>query len=273
MLWQRVLTASILAPLVVAGVLLLPTPWLLGLFALVLMLGADEWARLCKLSSTPHRILFLGLTALLLALLWQGRDISGLWELTALTGALWWLAISMVIVRFRVSGFSGPRGPAFWLISGWLLLISAWAGLGLVHRMPEHGPAALLLLLLMIWIADIGAYFAGRRFGRIKLAPGISPGKTLEGVYGAIAAVVLLALVFAFARPQMAGPLALVVLGLVVAPVSIVGDLYESVAKRRAAVKDSGRLLPGHGGVLDRIDSLLAAAPVFAVLYPWVIGL
>ncbi len=273
MLWQRVLTASILAPLVVAGVLWLPTDWLLAVLAAVVLLGADEWTRLCRLQGVWPRVAFVAALGGLLALLWLGREAAPLWPAVAAAGALWWLVITLVLWRFRRSGFTGGDGQAFWVWSGGMVLLPAWVGVGLIHRIPEHGPAALLLLLLMIWAADSGAFFAGRRFGRNKLAPGISPGKTLEGVYGAFAAVALLAVAFSLLRPAMAGPAALLLLGALAVPISVAGDLYESAAKRRADLKDSGRLLPGHGGVLDRIDSLLAAAPVFAVLYPWIIRL
>ncbi len=127
----------------------------------------------------------------------------------------------------------------------------------------------MLFLLVLIWIADSGAYFAGRRWGRVKLAPAVSPGKTREGVYGALAGAMLCALALAWMRPEIGAALVTIPLCLLTCLVSVAGDLFESLIKRQAGVKDSGTLLPGHGGVLDRIDSLTAAAPVFVFGLMW----
>ena len=150
-------------------------------------------------------------------------------------------------------------------VTGWVALVPCWYGVVVLHR----SPALLLALLAVIWIADSAAYFAGRRFGRRKLAPGISPGKTWEGVGGAFAAVLLYALfldrVVLPDVPGLRGGAVFLLVTLMTA-LGIVGDLFESWMKRQAGVKDSGTLLPGHGGVLDRIDALTAAAP-FAALW------
>jgi phosphatidate cytidylyltransferase len=152
--------------------------------------------------------------------------------------------------------------------AGVIVLLAAWVAIVALHA---RSPWLVLAAMAIVWIADIAAYFAGRRFGRRKLAPAISPGKTWEGVWGALGAVAVYALVLAAAAPAAmvpAGPaatLALVAFLPLVAAISVVGDLYESLLKRQAGVKDSGALLPGHGGVLDRVDALLAAMP-FAAL-------
>jgi phosphatidate cytidylyltransferase len=163
----------------------------------------------------------------------------------------------------EIRTLKGPDTGVF--VSGLLVLIPAWAGLVWIHQL-SRGPYLVLFLLVLIWIADSGAYFAGRRWGRRKLAPLVSPGKTREGAYGALAGGLLwggvLAALYGVSVPQQG---CLVLLCLLTVVASIVGDLYESLSKRERGVKDSGSLLPGHGGILDRIDSLTAAAPVFAL--------
>jgi phosphatidate cytidylyltransferase len=156
------------------------------------------------------------------------------------------------------------------LAAGMVVLLATWVALVELH---SHSPWLVLAAMATVWIADTAAYFSGRRFGRRKLAPSISPNKTWEGVWGAFAAVVLYALVLAMVSPSAAiparlsttGTLAFVACAVLVAAVSIVGDLFESHLKRQAGVKDSGALLPGHGGVLDRVDALLAAMPLAAL--------
>jgi phosphatidate cytidylyltransferase len=138
----------------------------------------------------------------------------------------------------------------------------------------DSGAVWLLFVLLLVWTADIGAYFAGRRWGKRKLAPRVSPGKSWEGVYGGLAATTLLAMLFALWQPLgPMGGVALVVITAVVTLTSVLGDLFESMLKRYRNIKDSSQLLPGHGGVLDRIDSLTAAIPIFALFYLQVLSL
>lgn len=150
-------------------------------------------------------------------------------------------------------------------ITGLLVLIPAWTGLVWIHQL-DRGPYLVLSLLILIWIADSSAYFAGRRWGRHKLAPAVSPGKTREGAYGALAGGLCWGVTLAFWYAPTGGlGIGLVLLCLVTVLASIIGDLYESLIKRERGLKDSGALLPGHGGILDRIDSLTAAAPVFAL--------
>jgi phosphatidate cytidylyltransferase len=142
-----------------------------------------------------------------------------------------------------------------------------------LHQNGEEGPLLLLFLLVLIWVADSGAYFAGHRWGKRKLAPVISPGKSWEGVYGALVGASLCGAVLAWYQQDEAGALWLIPVSVVTVAISVVGDLFESILKRRMDMKDSGNLLPGHGGMLDRIDSLTAAAPVFALGLQLTIGL
>lgn len=263
MLAQRILTAALLIPLVAGGVLYLPTFWMALAFGLVVLLGASEWARLAGIRSPAWRALYLFLMAAVLwlvSLLLPHPDWT-FW-LFAVTAAGWLLGMAG-LARVRDIGQMPPGPRPLRAAAGLVVLATAWAALVALHGEAADGPGLVLFLLVLIWVADSGAYFAGRRWGRVKLAPAISPGKTREGVYGALAGSVACALALVWLRPDLGGPVALVPLCLLTCLVSVEGDLFESLLKRQAGVKDSGALLPGHGGVLDRIDSLIAAAPVF----------
>lgn len=259
MLRLRLITALVLVPLVVWGVLALSTPAFAAAVAAVLVLGAWEWARLIPLPVLPLRLGFALLAAVLLYAVWD----SG-WSVTArepllLAGSVWWLLALAWLAR--VDWSRGRR-----LVKGLAAapaLVPAWVALITLHGTGQGGYWVLYLLVL-VWVADSAAYFSGRRFGRRKLAPHISPGKTWAGVAGALLACGLLAIAVSLVPAwSLRQQLMFVVLNLVAVALSIVGDLFISALKRQVGVKDSGRLIPGHGGVLDRIDSLLAAPPVF----------
>lgn len=265
MLWQRVLTALVLVPLVVAGILLLDTGTLAVIFAAMLLLGAVEMARLGGLRGLPAQGAYLAVIAAVLWLAWHSLSLSYLQWLQWLM-AVGWILMTAVLVarRSELPRVAGTR-PAI-LVLGGLVLVTAWFSIVLLHAAPTHGPALVLYLFVLIWVADSGAYFAGRAFGRRKLSPYVSPGKTWAGVVGALAGAVISAVALTFSGVvNQAAFVPVLALSLLVTVVSIGGDLWESRLKREAGVKDSGQLLPGHGGMLDRIDSLLAAAPVFAL--------
>ena len=256
---RRWLTAVGLVPVVSVVVLVLPPIAFHAGLLLVVAGGAWEWSRLSGIAPAPAYAAAVAGSFGLVLLSGVGGPggLSGL----AWVGVVWWLAALAAIVRFRGPG-AAPARPAL-ALAGWLVLVPAGAALAAVHAGPD-GPALAMTLLVLIWAADTGAWFAGRRFGRVRLAPRVSPGKTWEGVAGGIAA----AAAAAGAASWWLGrswaellPVAVLASG-----AAVVGDLYESIAKRRAGVKDSGRLLPGHGGLLDRIDGLTAAAPVYAVV-------
>ena len=264
-LLRRVLTALILIPLMAAAVLLLPTPALAVLLGLIVVLGAYEFADLGGIAKRLDRWAYAALVALLLAAVWPLLRHDYLtWVIVLL--AVWWLGVAgyLILGEPPVTVAVGLNlrlllGAASWLAG-------CWAALLILHRLQPSGPQLVMSLLVLIWVADSGAYFVGRRVGRHKLAPRVSPGKTIEGFAGAMVGAILCAvLIYRLAIVPEAGLGGILALCLLTTSVSVAGDLWESLLKRRRGFKDSGKLLPGHGGVLDRIDSLLAAAPVFAI--------
>lgn len=258
---QRAQTALILGPLVLAAVLWLPTPAFALALGLATLGAAWEWGQLAGLERQAQRQGYLVLLGALLLGLWLLRDLRP-WVVGA--GVIWWLFQAARLLRVRTIAQSAGLDPAV-LGAGALVLAASWAALVDLHGGASGGPGLVLFLLLLVWTADSLAYFVGRRFGRTKLAPGISPGKTREGVYGALAGALFWGLVLGWLRSLgLAGTLVAALLCGVTVAISVVGDLYESLLKRRRGVKDSSRLLPGHGGMLDRVDSLTAAAPIFA---------
>ena len=265
MLWQRLLTALVLVPMVVTGILYLDTELLAVLFGGVILVGAFELARLANLESRLAQGGFILVIALALWLAWQYLQQHHL-DYLQWVMAVWWVFITLVLVSRR-SELARVHGRRFDILAlGGLVLVAAWISITDLHASGEHGPVLMLYLFVLIWVADSGAYFAGRAFGRRKLSPFVSPGKTWAGVAGAAVGAIISALFLAAGGFAGAASLSgLIGLSLLVTAVSIGGDLWESRLKREAGVKDSGNLLPGHGGVLDRIDSLLAAAPVFAL--------
>ncbi len=269
-LQQRLLTAAVLAPLFLGAILWLPTLYVMVLFALVVAQGGWEWSALIGMRAGSQRALYVA--ALLIVLLMVARLLQtpGLLQGLLVLATAWWVAALNWIRRSEAAGGMADataQGVSWPLaLAGFLVLVPVWAALVVLHGNGSAGVWLLLTLMGIVWGADSGAYFAGRRWGRRKLAPHISPGKTWEGVSGGVATAVLIALLAAwlmdFAWASMPG---FALLAVVTALFSIVGDLLESLLKRRRGVKDSGALLPGHGGILDRIDSLTAAAPVYTL--------
>ncbi len=261
MLRTRILTAAVLAGLLLAGLFALPTPWTRLGFGAVFAIGAWEWAAFGALRGNLPRISYAAGVALLLLLAWRWTA-SPANLLLLLGGACAWWVIALLWLSVAPS----RHRPALALVCGLLVLVPAFVALARLlaaTRGPVPGPQLVLSLVLLVVAADVGAYFAGRAFGRRKLAPRVSPGKTLEGALGGIVMVALVAWGCAlhFGLP----PTAVVAFGCAVGIFSVIGDLTESMFKRAAGLKDSGALLPGHGGLLDRIDSITAAAPLYAL--------
>ena len=255
MLRQRVLTAVV--AVVVLLLVLYPAPPVLAraVIAALFLAAAWEWGGFLMPRSTTLRATFVALIALGELALFVGLPALGLYEVLAAIAALWWSAALVWLFVFPTA----ISQVVVWLCGG-LVLLPAYAALDWLYLQSPH---FLLSLLVIVWSADIGAYFAGRALGRVKLAPEVSPGKTWEGVAGGLLAVLAVISVGAtFAGLPLMSWLSF---GAAVALLSVVGDLTVSMFKRHSGVKDSGRLFPGHGGILDRIDSVCAAAPLFAV--------
>lgn len=252
---KRVLTAVVLAVALLVILLALPPIATVVAVTAMLLAGAWEWSAFLRLSSVAHRLPYVALVALLLPLVWIVSADPANRDLIMLAAVLWWLT-ALLWVAFA------PRRVTPWAagIAGILALVPAWLALvSLRYAPPPHGQWVLFTLIL-VWVADIGAFFFGRRFGRVRLAPEVSPGKTWEGVLGGVALSALVAIggsLWFQVSLAVFLPLCLATVAF-----SVVGDLTESLLKRFAGMKDSGSVFPGHGGVMDRIDSLTGAAPV-----------
>ncbi len=273
----RVIAALIMAPAAICAILLLPTQWLAALAALVFLIGLWEWLKLAGVGDSLARTVLLLLNLLLMVLLvWASRMPAGyspaLLQLTTVVGAAWWV-IALLWLRFfnfgaQHEGLSRPLK----MVAGSLAIVPAWAAACLIHSNnfdangDGHPHMWLLTSLALVWAADSGAYFAGRQFGKRKLAPRISPNKTIEGLLGGMVAGLLVALGFGLiAGVSIAQIPALLLVAALSVLASVLGDLFESLLKRHAGAKDSGTIIPGHGGVLDRIDGVLAALPIYAL--------
>lgn len=258
----RLITAAVLLPLFAGALLFLPNVWWVLLLFPVLLVASLEWAALAGWQRAGKWLFAAGVALSAAALLVLPGHGATSWRVGVYWAAMaFWLAMvpAWLLAKRRI------HHKAVMGIAGWITLVPAWLALAEL----QFAPADLLMLLGVVWVADSAAYVAGRRFGRRRLAPDISPGKTWEGVAGACAAVavyyVTLWLMFAPQQPLLVG-VGGAILFVAIMVMSIEGDLFESWIKRQAGVKDSGRLLPGHGGVLDRIDGLTASMP-FAALW------
>ncbi|MGR9105495.1 MAG: phosphatidate cytidylyltransferase [Gammaproteobacteria bacterium] len=278
MLLTRVITASILGPLVIWAVISLSNDLFSLIWALVVVLCAWEWSKLSGLQTLIAQTLFILAVVVGFVPFWYSTDIvanianfledSDLLQYSLLVdwfgvpAVVFWLMASVILKNKEKRLLQSRPSVRIKLAVGWFLLVTAWVFF--VRLRIYHGYEFVVFLLILIWAADVLAYFIGRAFGKTKLAPLISPGKTMAGMYGALAAGLLVALVMVFYndfRPTI--KVDFILLSLLTVHISIYGDLGISLAKRWRGVKDSGNILPGHGGMLDRLDSLIAAIPVF----------
>jgi phosphatidate cytidylyltransferase len=264
---QRLITALILAPIAIAGIFFL-NPFYFSLFiGFIISLGAWEWANLAGFEDSKLRVCYAGFIAfcLFISHFISAHIILGI-------SVLWWVLAAVFIYLY-------PRNTQYWsapitgLLLGILVLVPAWRGLvylrsGTITISSDINTLLVILfIMLLVWGADVGAYFSGRAWGKRKLAPSVSPGKSWEGVWGGLCVCLLLAIAASsLYKFSLEHSISLILMSVVTAVVSVEGDLLESMFKRHRGIKDSSQLLPGHGGILDRIDSLTAAIPVFTFL-------
>lgn len=282
MLKQRIITALILAPLALIAILYLSIPWFALAIAGVVAIGAYEWANMSGITQRPAKAIYAVVVASICVALsmlvhpeqiWVQGQLVPIYQHILMVAVVWWAFSLLMILAY-------PKYSAFWRNNrairagfGVLTLVPTWVALvtlrtSLYDVDIYYGASLIFYVLGIVWAADIGAFFTGVKFGRRKLRPNVSPGKTLEGLFGGITASFAI-IAFAALHYQWEPSriwLNIAIGGITVA-VSALGDLNESMFKRCAGIKDSGKILPGHGGVLDRIDSLTAAFPVFAFCY------
>lgn len=273
MLRQRVATALVLVSALLSAIFLLPLSAWMIFVGLLVVVATVEWCGLIGLSGTA-RALYSAVTAFIFLAACLAGGLAGTPAAASPQvllfvfgiGAAFWLAVAPL----WLSGKWPLRAGGVGVVVGWLVVVPA--GLALVH-LRAVDPVVLLAAMAVVWVADIAAYFVGRAIGRRKLAPGISPGKSWEGALGAVVFVVVYGFVLTLGWPQLglpspsgvSGVLAFAAGLVLITAVSIVGDLFESLAKRQAGVKDSGSIFPGHGGILDRIDSLTSTLPLVSL--------
>jgi phosphatidate cytidylyltransferase len=304
MLQQRIITALVLVPLVVLAVFKLPVEYFSFIYAVIILLGAWEWCQLIGIHETKSKWLYLLaiILPMLFIFFWtqflealqylieagqQGiyqkakqegwssisnfmdnlnvtdvRSYSGILEVLVIPPVIFWVIVMVVIKNSPNGLLQMELSQRKQSIIGVCIFVAAWMFLSRLRLL--YDSEMVMYLLLLIWAADIAAYFVGKKWGKTKLAPDISPGKTLAGFYGAIGAALIcavaLCLIYGFPLINSAD---FILLSLLTVLISIYGDLFFSVAKRRSGIKESGSILPGHGGILDRIDSLIAATPFF----------
>ncbi|MCG8314251.1 MAG: phosphatidate cytidylyltransferase [Pseudomonadales bacterium] len=258
MLKQRIITALILVPIVLGAIFYLPNHWFALALALPVLLGASEWANIMRCEDPSQRLPFVVATGVLISCVyWLSL------KFVVPLALIWWALAGYFVKAYPREVSRWEAGNAMFLI-GLCLLVPAWMALVMLQGQ-INGSYWVMYLMFLVWGADTGAYFVGRAFGKAKLAPNVSPGKSVAGMYGGLATTFLIALGVSFwtEAASKVGVLAFLVISMLAALASVLGDLAESMFKRHRGIKDSSQLLPGHGGILDRIDSVTAAAPVF----------
>jgi len=275
LLLSRVITALFLLPLAISGILFLPTNYFALIVAVIFIIGAHEWTKIALISPIYNLIFIISFTLLMLLLWTTSIAISSQLHWIIFFAVVFWLVSIYFIINF-------PRHKTLWsnnlilkFLVGYMVLLPSWYALVLLKDLDKvyffntqvTGSELVLIMMVMIWVADTGAYFSGKKWGKTKLIPNVSPGKTRQGAYGAILSNCLISVVFVFSISQdILSSIYMAAFAAIIVMISIVGDLFESMYKRNSNIKDSGKILPGHGGVLDRIDSLTSVAPIFYTL-------
>lgn len=270
MLKQRIITAVILIPAVLAAIFILPVQHFAVLMAVVLLVAAWEWSNIMGVEGVLKRCAYVALLALIQLTLYISMDFAltepTMLEMLVLSLALaWWVLALVWVMRFPQSSRQWGNSVALKGLMGLLVLVPAWLALA---RLQAQNPWWVMYVMAIVWGADTGAYFVGRKWGRRKLALQVSPGKSVEGVLGGFMVTLMIAGLVAIQIDLSAYQfLGFILLTGFVCLASVLGDLLESMMKRHRGIKDSSHILPGHGGILDRIDSLTAAAPLFLLAW------
>jgi len=262
MLKHRIVTAAVLIPIVIT-VIYLPDPrWFSLFFAVFVALGAWEWAALCKFRDQFKYLYSFLIVVILGALFWANNN--NIYNAVIILGAVYWSLAIFVVIFYQLKHNLLPKSPIALSLLGMILFIPMWSSLIYLKINIINGSSLIMFLMLLVWSADTGAYFFGKKWGKRKLASVISPGKTWEGTIAGIVSGMLVSFIYIyFSEAYSSQMLIIISICFFTILISVIGDLMESLVKREADIKDSGSILPGHGGVMDRIDSLTAAAPVF----------
>ncbi len=283
MLKQRIITALILAPLAISAIFYMSLENFSIFIMAVMAIGAWEWGPLMGFENKRRRLAFVITTVSLISCIWYYHPLIALWsetgQLQTVIQYILWLSVAWWGLSATLT-FLYPRYSKFWSshrsvrgVFGWLTLVPTWLAFVVLRSNdyandPYHGAQLIMFLFLMVWSADVGAYFVGKSIGKNKLMPNVSPGKTMEGfIGGVIFACILVAIAGYILAWQAQQFLLVLAVTCLITTISVLGDLNESMFKRQAGIKDSGSILPGHGGILDRIDSLTATAPIYALCY------
>lgn len=274
MLIHRLLAAFILIPFVIIVLFFLPLNYFVTIIILICGIAVFEWMQFVNIRQKSKKIICSLIAMVSLVMMYYGLPAS---QFTVMTQCSLWLALAWWLLAFLLV-ISYPKHSALWqsnklikTLCGFCIIFPFFTAMIALRSInyamePDDGAFLLLYILVLIWVTDSGAYFAGHLFGRHKLAPNISPGKTIEGLMGGVSFAMIIAFFVNVFSPFAFSLFSIIFISFFSILVSVLGDLTESMFKRMSSMKDSGQLIPGHGGILDRIDSLTAAIPIFAVL-------
>lgn len=279
MLIQRILAAIVLIPLVILCLFFLPLMGFISIMVIICGLCAWEWAQFLQIKTIKNRLLFALIFTLFIAIIYYLSTLmnsqASIFKYILLASLIWWLVALLLVISY-------PNSVRIWknkcikTLFACFTLVPFFIGMVELRQINYshdsfQGAFWLLYVLVLVWATDSGAYFAGRAFGKHKLAPKVSPGKTIEGLLGGVILSLLISVIVYLSNYFTISLYNLMVSSIFAILVSVLGDLTESMFKREANIKDSGHLIPGHGGILDRIDSLTAAIPVFAAISLYVL--